>query len=72
MAMGSSVAGVAIIVGVIGMFVGWQARTFRGATADLKVHKARIPVFRQVRMRSGLMSLVLVALTLLALHDLVG
>ena len=70
--MGSSVAGVAIIVGVIGMFVGWQARTFRGATADLKVHKARIPMFRQVRMRSGLMSLVLVALTLLALHDLVG
>ena len=70
--MGSSAAGVAIIVGVIGMFVGWQARTFRGATADLKVHKARIPMFRQVRMRSGLMSLVLVALTLLALHDLVG
>jgi hypothetical protein len=67
----SGIAGLAIVVGVIGMFIGWNFRTARGANADLKVHKARIPGFRRVRNRNGLWSLVLIALTLLALSALV-
>jgi len=63
-------AGLAIIVGVIGIFIGWNFRTARGANADLKVHKARIPGFRRVRNRTGLWSIVLVVLTLLALSAL--
>jgi hypothetical protein len=63
-------AGLAIIVGVVGIFVGWNFRTARGANADLKVHKARIPGFRRARNRTGVWSIVLVVLTLLALSAL--
>ncbi len=64
-------AGYLIVALLIGTFVGWNARTARGANADLKVHKARIPAFRRVRMRTGLLSFALVVLTLLAIHDLI-
>ncbi len=69
--MGSTAAGLAILVGVVGIFIGWNARTARGAHADLKVYKTRIPMFRQVRLRTGLRSLVMVMLTLLVLTVLV-
>jgi hypothetical protein len=62
--------GLAIIVGVVGILIGWNFRTARGANADLKVHKARIPGFRRARNRTGLWSIVLVVLTLLALSAL--
>jgi hypothetical protein len=67
----SSAAGLALIVGVIGIFIGWNFRTARGANADLKVHKGRIPGFRRVRNRNGLWSILLVVLTLLFLTALV-
>jgi hypothetical protein len=60
-----------IIALVIGAFAGWHWRTARGANADLKVHKARIPAFRRVRARSGLLSIVLIVVTLLVVHDLI-
>jgi membrane protein required for beta-lactamase induction len=60
-----------IIALVIGAFAGWNARTARGASADLKVHKARIPNFRRVRTRSSLISLALLVLTLLAVRALI-
>jgi hypothetical protein len=63
-------AGLAVIVGVVGIFIGWNFRTARGANADLKVHKARIPGFRRARNRTGLWSIVLIVLTLLALSAL--
>jgi hypothetical protein len=66
----SSAAGLALIVGVVGIFVGWNFRTARGANADLKVHKGRIPSFRRVRNRNGLWSILLVVLTLLLLTAL--
>lgn len=69
--MGPTVALYLILALLAGTFAGWHARTARGANADLKVHKARIPVFRRVRARSGLLSLTLVVLTLLAVHDLI-
>jgi len=69
--VGSTAAATLIIGGVIGMFVGWNWRTARGANADLKVHKGRIPGFRRARNRTGLISIALVVLTLLALSAFV-
>jgi hypothetical protein len=46
-------------------------RTARGANADLKVHKGRIPGFRRTRNRNGLWSILLVVLTVLFLTALV-
>jgi hypothetical protein len=70
--MGSTAILLVIIVGAVGTFVGWHARTARGANADLKVHKQRIPNFRAARNRSGLWSIALIVLTLLALRALIG
>ena len=65
--MGTTAAATLIIGGLVGMFVGWNWRTARGANADLKVHKGRIPGFRRTRNRTGLMSIALIVLALLAL-----
>lgn len=69
--MGSTAAGLAILVGVAGLFVGWNARSARGAHSDLKLFKSRVPTARQARNRTGLRSLVMIVLTLLALGALV-
>jgi len=66
-----SAAGLALIVGIVGIAVGWNFRTARGANADLKVHKGRIPGFRRTRNRYGLWSVLLVVLTLVFLTALV-
>jgi hypothetical protein len=59
---------VALVVMVIGGFVGWHLRHASGARSDLKVHKTRIPNFRKTRNRSWLTSLAVVAITLLILR----
>jgi hypothetical protein len=69
--LGTTITLAALIAGVIGILVGWNARTAYGANADLKVHKNRIPGFRRVRTRTGVRALVLALLTLLALAALV-
>jgi hypothetical protein len=69
--MQSSTALIGIITLAIGGFAGWHFRGFRGAGADLRVHKARIPLFRQARRRSGLITVALVVITLLVLHDMI-
>jgi hypothetical protein len=69
--MGSTAVGAAILVGVVGMFIGWNARSARGAHSDLKLYKSRIPTSRQARNRTGLRSLVMIVLTLLVLSVLV-
>jgi len=69
--VGSATALVALIVLLVGGFVGWHLRHASGAAADLKVHKNRIPNFRKTRNRSWLTVVVLVGLTLLMLRTLV-
>jgi hypothetical protein len=69
--MGASGVLIALIVLVIGGYVGWQLRHGYGASSDLKVHKTRIPNFRKTRNRSWLISLVLVGITLLVLRAMV-
>jgi len=63
---------VALVVLVIGGFAGWHLRHASGASADLKVHKNRIPNFRKTRNRSGLIVAALVVLTLLMLRALIS
>ena len=66
--MGSAAVLVALIVLVVGGYVGWQLRHAYGANSDLKVHKNRIPNFRKTRNRSGLISLLLVLAVLFLLR----
>lgn len=66
--MASSAILIALVVMVIGGFIGWHLRHASGARADLKVHKTRIPNFRKTRNRSWLISLVLIGITLLILR----
>jgi len=66
--MGASGVFVALVVLVIGGYVGWHFRHAYGANSDLKVHKNRIPAFRKTRNRSWLISLALIGLTLLVLR----
>ena len=68
--MGSAGVLVALIVLVVGGYVGWQLRHAYGANSDLKVHKARIPNFRKTRNRSWLTSLLLVLAVLFLLRVL--
>ena len=68
--MGSAGVLVALIVLVVGGYVGWQLRHAYGANSDLKVHKARIPNFRKTRNRSWLTSFLLVLAVLLMLRIL--
>ena len=69
--MGSSGILFVLIALVIGGYAGWHWRHASGAHADLKVHKARIPGFRQTRNRSWVLSIVLIVLTLLLLRAVV-
>jgi hypothetical protein len=69
--VGSTAAGLAIIVGAVGVIVGWTARSARGANSDVKMLKGRLPASRAARNRSGLLSLALIVLTLLFLSALV-
>jgi hypothetical protein len=67
-AVGSAGVLVALIVLVVGGYVGWQLRHAYGANSDLKVHKNRIPSFRKTRNRSWLTSIVLVLAVLFMLR----
>jgi hypothetical protein len=69
--MGSSAVLFVLIALVIGGYAGWHWRHAYGANADLKVHKTRIPGFRQTRNRSWLIVIVLVVLTILLLRAVV-
>jgi hypothetical protein len=64
----SSAILVALVVMVIGGYVGWHLRHASGAASDLRVHKTRIPNFRKSRNRSWVISLLVVGITLLILR----
>lgn len=70
--MGLSTALYVIIALVIGAGAGWYARSARGANADLKTYKSRLPGLRRVRNRSGVLSIVLVVLALLVVRALMS
>jgi hypothetical protein len=70
--VGSAAVLVALAVMVVGGYVGWHMRHAYGANADLKVHKTRIPNFRRIRNRSGLICVLLIVLTLLLLRAMLA
>jgi hypothetical protein len=61
---------VALVVLVVGGYVGWHVRHAWGANADIKVYKARMPIFRKSRNRSALRALLLVLAVLFMLRIL--
>ena len=68
--MGSTAVLVALVVMVVGGYVGWHLRHAWGANADIKVYKTRLPLFRRSRNRSALTSVALLVLTLFILRAL--
>ena len=60
----------AFIILAVGAVAGWHARQAHGAHGDIKTYKGRIPSLRKVRLRSTLLSLGLLVLTVLAVRDL--
>jgi len=61
---------VALVVMVVGGYVGWHLRHAWGTNADIKVYKTRLPLFRRSRNRSALTSLAVVVITLFILRAL--
>ena len=70
--MGSAAVLVALIVLVVGGYVGWHLRHAYGANSDLKLAKSRVPAFRKTRNRSGLTSLLLLLALLFLLRVLMN
>jgi hypothetical protein len=68
--VGSTAVLVALVVMVVGGYVGWHVRHAWGANADIKVYKTRMPIFRKSRNRSALRALALVVITLFILRML--
>jgi MFS superfamily sulfate permease-like transporter len=66
--------GVLIILVVflaVGCMLGWHAQRAKAAHGDVRSTKGRLPGFRKERIRSGLYSLVLIAIVVLILAALV-
>ena len=63
--MGSAAFGMAVIVLVVGCFLGWHANRAHAAHGDIKTTHKRISGYRKTRLRSGLMMLGLVVVALL-------
>lgn len=55
----------------LGACIGWWSRRAAGAHGDMKVNKARVPVFRRNRNRAGIIVAALVVIGLLAIKALV-
>ena len=68
--MTGSAVFIALVIMVIGGFVGWHLRHASGARSDLKTAKTRIPGFRKARNESWFVSIALIAITLLLLRAL--
>jgi hypothetical protein len=60
-------AGLGIIILILGAFIGWFARRAYGMHGDMKVNKARVPIFRGNRNKAGLVviGLLIVALVII-------
>jgi hypothetical protein len=61
---------VALVVTVVGGYVGWRMRHAYGVHSDIKTYKSRLPSFRRARNRSALTSAFLAVIVLLLLRAL--
>jgi hypothetical protein len=69
--MGSAALGIAVIVLVVGCFLGWHANRASAAHSDIKTTHNRISGYRKTRLRSGLIMLGLVVVAVLIVSALV-
>ena len=69
--MGSTAVLVALVVLVVGGYVGWRLRHAYGVNSDIKTYKTRLPSFRRARNRSALTSILVALITLVLLRALV-
>jgi hypothetical protein len=60
-----AVFGVAVLVLVIGCFLGWHANRTYAAHSDVKTTRGRIAGYRKTRLRSGLIALAFIIIALL-------
>ena len=61
---------IALVILVVGGYIGWHLRHASGARSDLKVAKSRIPGFRKARNESWFVAVALIAIMLLLLRAL--
>jgi hypothetical protein len=54
----------------LGACIGWWARRAAGSHGDMKVNKARVPVFRRARNRAGIRVIILVVIAVLVIKVL--
>jgi hypothetical protein len=70
--MGATAALLALLVLALGGMTGWHAKRAHGAHGDLRTTRGRIPGFKRTRIRSGLFSIVLLAIALFVIKDLIS
>jgi hypothetical protein len=68
--MNSTAIGLIVIFLVVGCVLGWFSERTRSAHGDVKVAKTRLKGGRQVRLRSGLLVLIVGVVVLLAVKDI--
>jgi hypothetical protein len=68
--MSTAATGLVIIFLAVGCLLGWHANRAHAAHGDVKTTKGRLPGYRQTRLRSGLISIALIIVLVLALTDL--
>jgi ABC-type Fe3+ transport system permease subunit len=63
--------GIAVLVLVIGCFLGWHANRTYAAHGDVKTTRGRIAGYRKTRLRSGLIAIAFVIIALLVIAAVV-
>jgi DNA-binding transcriptional regulator of glucitol operon len=65
--VGSTIAAfaIAVIVLIIGCFLGWHANRTYAAHSDVKTTRGRIAGYRKTRLRSGVIALAFIVVALL-------
>ncbi len=69
--MGAAATVLALIVLVVGALMGWHANRAHAAHGDLRTTRRRLPGYRRTRLRSGLLAIVLFAVSLILIRDLI-
>lgn len=68
--MGAAAFAVALVVLAVGGFLGWHANRTSVANDDVKTAHRRIAGHRRTRLRSGLIALVMIIVTVFVVVDL--
>ncbi|MEP7025339.1 MAG: hypothetical protein ABJB47_16390 [Actinomycetota bacterium] len=67
--MGAAGPVLAGVILVVGLFAGWHANRAHSAHGDVKSGRGRLHGFRRTRLRSGLLTIVLLIVAFMMLKD---